>query len=75
MDIYEKLMLLLNTVHCLFFYGKENLLNEMGSIRLLPGLAFLKAQPSFYRAQQPCRFWESQKKNDDISKIKHAIHI
>lgn len=42
MAIYENLMLLLNTMHCLFLRGKVNSINAMGSIQLLPGLAFIK---------------------------------
>lgn len=44
MAIYENLMLLLNTTCCLFLRGKVNLIKEMGSIQLLPGLAFIKGR-------------------------------
>lgn len=75
MAIYEKLMFLLNTMHCLLTSGKVNLMNEMGSIQLLPGLAFVKGTALSVKNAATLQILGMPEKREDISEIKHAIHV
>lgn len=70
--IYEKLMFLLNTMHCLFLHGKVNLMNE---IQLLPGLAFVKGPALPVKNAATLQILGMPEKRGDISEIKHAIHF
>lgn len=75
MAIYEKLMFLLHTMHCLFLHGKVNLMNEMGSIQLLPGLAFVKGTALSVKNAVTLQTLGMSEKREDISEIKNVIHV
>lgn len=75
MAIYEKLMSLLNTMHCLFLCGKVNLMNETGSVQLLPQLAFVKGTALSVKNTATLQILGIPEKKEDVSEIKHVIHI